>query len=121
MDYNQAKLLARELRKNQTRAETYFWNRVRNRKFLNLKFTRQFPIEYTLLEHKKYFIADFYCHEKKLIIEIDGTVHLNSKDYDDDRTNILIKRGYSLIRFSNEDVLENWHYIKSELSKFLLP
>ena len=59
--------LAREFRKNPTRTERIMWNALRNRQFLNLKFRRQYLIEG--------YLVDFYCHELKLAVEIDGSVH----------------------------------------------
>jgi len=61
---------ARFLKKVQTEAESFLWQRLRNRKLNGFKFRRQHPID-------KY-IADFYCHETKLIIEVDGEIHLNN-------------------------------------------
>jgi very-short-patch-repair endonuclease len=68
--------LARELRKNSTKAERQFWFYVRNRRFHGYKFTRQIPIEFKLYDNKaNFFIADFYCHHFRLIVEIDGDYH----------------------------------------------
>jgi very-short-patch-repair endonuclease len=66
-----AKIICRDLRKRQTKAEEIFWQAVRNRKFLGNKFLRQHPIFYDLKGKESFFIADFYCHEKKLIVELD--------------------------------------------------
>ncbi|WP_410477223.1 endonuclease domain-containing protein [Pedobacter jeongneungensis] len=68
---------------------------------MNFKFRRQHPV------HK--FIADFYCHEAKLIIEIDGEIHNNSENqqYDQNRTNELMEIGITVIPFTNEDVNNN--------------
>lgn len=96
---------ARNLRKRQTEAEKAFWELVRNRKFLNLKFHRQFPIEFEWNDQKRFFIADFYCHELRLIVEIDGGIHELQKDYDKIRTLILNTMNLGIVRFSNEDVL----------------
>lgn len=67
---------ARLLRKQSTKAEKILWNELRNRKFNNLKIRRQHPIE-------KY-VVDFFCYEKKLIIEVDGEIHdnYNQIEYD---------------------------------------
>ncbi len=58
---------ARELRNNMTKAEIILWSRIRSKQINGYKFRRQYPV----LD----FIADFYCHELKLIIEVDGEVH----------------------------------------------
>lgn len=105
MNYLQARSFARELRKNQTKAEDCLWRRVRNRRFFGYKFTRQF-----LIEHSKssYFIADFYCHEAKLIVEVDGKIHLLQKKYDASRSQILTDLGFKIIRLKNEEVIDDW-------------
>ena len=67
---------ARELRSNLTYPEKLLWNELRNRKFEGLKFLRQHPILYKAdFKGINYFIADFYCHEKKIVIELDGPIH----------------------------------------------
>ena len=67
---------ARELRQRMTDAESFLWLNLRNRRFHHLKFLRQHPIIYDMCNNKPfYFIADFYCAEKKLIIELDGKIH----------------------------------------------
>jgi very-short-patch-repair endonuclease len=99
-----AKTLARELRKNQTSAEKLLWGKLRNRAFAGFKFTRQHPIYYFRDDTKKFFIADFYCHELKLIIELDGKIHLRQKDYDVAREDILKAKSFKIIRFTNDDI-----------------
>ena len=71
---------AKELRKSMTEAEEILWKHLRNNKLNELKFRRQHPLDI--------FIADFYCHQKKLIIELDGGIHdtLDQKEYDEGRT-----------------------------------
>ncbi len=99
-----AVLRSRQLRRNSTNAEKIFWNSVRNRKFLGKKFNRQFPIFYDLNGKESFFIADFYCHEEKLIIEIDGKIHEKQIEKDLKRTEILNSLGYKVIRFNNEEI-----------------
>ena len=74
---------ARILRKDQTKAEKIIWELLHNRKFMDLKFRRQHVIEG--------FVLDFYCHELRLGLEIDGSVHLKKKEYDALRQNIIEK------------------------------
>lgn len=90
--------LARENRKKETRAEKKLWDELRNRKLNGLKFRRQHPLAL--------YIADFYCHEHKLVIEIDGRQHQEAeqKEYDTQRTIELEERGIGVLRFSNEDI-----------------
>jgi very-short-patch-repair endonuclease len=88
---------ARELRQPQTPAESTLWRVLRNRSVI-YKFRRQHPIDR--------FIIDFYCAQAKLCIEIDGSTHLepSQAEYDAARTAYLEESGYSVIRFTNEDV-----------------
>lgn len=90
---------AKELRKSETDAEKKLWTALRNRRCAGLKFRRQHPV--------KEFIIDFYCHEYLLGIEVDGSVHENEfvKEYDLNRQAEIENLGITLIRFSNEEVL----------------
>jgi very-short-patch-repair endonuclease len=83
--------LARHLRSEQTRAERKMWSRLRDRRFLGLKFKRQVPIEH--------FVVDFASTEAKLIVEIDGGQHGNRAEADRQRTAILESLGYLVLRF----------------------
>ena len=91
---------ARDLRHPLTPAEQRVWPAVRNRG-LGFKIRRQHPIGR--------FIADFYCVEAKLVIEIDGDTHAEPEQaaYDVARTAWLEKHGHRVIRFSNREVYEN--------------
>lgn len=104
---NIAKQLCRDLRKNSTHSERIMWDVVRNRKLNNRKFYRQYPIFYELDGLKKFFIADFYNHETKLVIEIDGGYHKRQIEYDKMRTEIMNFLGIEVIRFQNEEVENN--------------
>jgi len=84
------------LRKNPTNAEQLFWYEIRAKK-LGVKFRRQFQIG-------KY-IVDFYCHELKLIIKLDGNIHESKQIKDKQRQNYLENSGYNVIRYYNEQVL----------------
>jgi very-short-patch-repair endonuclease len=101
---------ARFLKKVQTEAESVLWERLRNRKLGKLKFRRQHPID-------KY-IADFYCHELKLIVEVDGEIHQTKEqaEYDALRTNDLESLGLSVIRFTNDQVI---HELDKVLEKII--
>lgn len=101
------KEICRNNRKNQTLAEKKVWDIVRNRKCLNLKFYRQYPIKFEIDEKNKFFIADFYCQELKLIIEIDGGYHIEQQEYDELRTFFINQLGIKVFRFKNEHILEN--------------
>jgi len=90
---------ARKLRRETTPAERLLWSALRNSSFAGLKFRRQHPIGC--------YVADFYCQQEKLVIELDGDSHDFSEQKDRERTEALNKEGYQVIRFSNADVLEN--------------
>jgi len=92
---------SRELRQASTDAEKLLWAELRNRKLNGLKFRRQHPID-------KY-IADFYCHERKLVIELDGAVHdvKENEDYDKARTFELKDLSINVLRFRNDEVINN--------------
>ena len=112
-----AKVLCRDLRKNPTKAEKILWKALRNRKLLNMKFRRQQPIFHDLTGRETFFIADFYCHEKNLIIELDGTIHNFKIKQDKERTEILNSLGLRIIRFSNNEVENNLNNVIKKISK----
>lgn len=114
--------LARDLRKNQTASEKLLWQNLRNRKLNGFKFNRQFPIVYgrNFDGTSLFFIADFYCHEKKLIIELDGKIHEFQKEYDKERDAILNDLGLRVIRIKNEE-LENISKVLEKISSQLIP
>lgn len=99
---------ARALRKNSTEAENKIWDLVRNRRLNGVKFTRQYIIEP--------YIVDFICREKKFIIELDGSHHVDTMIYDQERTEYLEAKGYKVLRFWNNEILNN---IDSVLEKIL--
>lgn len=90
---------ARHLRQNLTPAEAILWEELRGRKLEGLKFRCQHPIGR--------FIVDFYCPSFKLIIEIDGGIHIQQQDYDQARTDQLQDFGYSVLRFTNDEVIND--------------
>lgn len=92
---------ARILRDNMTEAEKVLWFSLQKNKILGLRFKSQHPIDK--------FIADFYCHRLKLVIEVDGEIHNNTKnkEYDIGREAEIEKFGIKVIRFSNKEVIEN--------------
>ena len=90
---------AKKLRKNSTRAETILWNKLRSKQLEGSKFRRQQPIG-------KY-IVDFVSFERKVIVELDGGQHANQQIKDRMRDKRLIEDGYTVLRFWNNDVLEN--------------
>ena len=110
---------ARELRKNPTEAEAFFWEKVRKRRFMGLRFNRQYILPYSdELNKNKHYIADFLCFEKKIIVEIDGGIHNSQKEYDLIREQDLKNMGFDVIRFTNEDVSNNWVSVNKRLKVF---
>ena len=75
------------------------WEQLRNRRFNRLKFRRQHPIDR--------FVVDFFCPEKALVIEIDGPIHNKTIAEDKEREEILTAHGLKVLRFPNENVLQN--------------
>jgi very-short-patch-repair endonuclease len=112
-----AKELCRELRKSQTKAEKDFWQRVRNRKFLGLKFYRQYPLFFDYVGKETFFIADFFCFEKKIVIEIDGKIHDYRKDHDAMRTFIINMMGIKVLRFKNVEIEKELDKVLKKLEK----
>lgn len=112
--------LCRELRRRQTPAENELWQLVRNRKLNGYKFLRQYAIVYgnDNRGNKLFFIADFYCHEKQLVVELDGRIHDFQKEYDANRDLILNELGLKVMRISNQDMDDPYRVLK-EIEKEL--
>ncbi|WP_240925062.1 endonuclease domain-containing protein [Maribellus sediminis] len=89
---------AKMLRKNMTGAEKLLWEQLKGKKILELRFRSQHPIDI--------FIADFYCHPLKLVIEVDGGIHKSKEqnEYDIGRTAELNYWGIEVVRFTNEEI-----------------
>ena len=117
--YKIIRTTVRDLRKSQTKAEEVFWQVVRNRKIKDRKIIRQFGIIFSIDGRKRFFIADFYCHECKLIIEIDGAIHENQKEHDEMRTYVLNNLGYKVVRFQNDEVLNDIKGVIKKLKECL--
>lgn len=94
-----ASLLARRLRKTATEAEIRLWSRLRHKQVDGFRFRRQQPIGP--------YIADFYCSEASLVIEVDGGQHGPDEASDSARDQWLKARGYRVLRFWNNEVLAN--------------
>ena len=90
---------AKILRKEQTQTEELLWFRLRDRRLGGQKFRRQVPIGP--------YIADFVCMSSRLIVELDGGQHAQHIEYDLQRTRYLENEGYKVLRFWNNDVLQN--------------
>jgi cyclase len=101
---------ARKLRANPTKAETILWDKLRNKQ-LGIRFRSQHPINC--------FIADFYCHSSKLVIEVDGEIHHYQKEYDINREADIEKFEIKIIRFTNKEIYSNIDRVIEEIKKHL--
>ena len=100
---------AREMRRDQTPAEAKLSSVLRNRHLAGLKFRRQTP--------RSPFVADFYCPQAKLIVELDGESHNEKETYDERRTRILERDGCRVIRFINDDVNQHLDGVAEAIAK----
>ena len=96
---------AKALRKNMTDSELKLWECLKGKKMLGLRFRPQHPIDI--------FIADFYCHPLKIVIEVDGGIHktIDQKEYDIGRTAELNDWGIEVFRFTNEEIENNINHV----------
>lgn len=92
---------AKELRKNATRQENHLW----------YDFLRTYPVRFQRQKTIDRFIADFYCHKARLVIELDGSQHYTDEGlaYDEERTNVLNTYKLEVLRFSNLDIDRNFN------------
>ena len=92
-----------------TPAEAYLWTHLKCRQLEGRRFNRQFSIEN--------YITDFYCHQERLVIELDGQDHMNptAQEKDRIRTERLNKLGYTVIRFENRMVFEQLSFVLEEI------
>jgi len=100
---------AREMRKDPAPPEEKLWRCLRDRQLNGFKFRRQHNVGS--------FIADFYCHETRLVVEADGDSHASRQQYDRARTVRLEQDGYHVIRFENADVLDHLDAVLEEILK----
>lgn len=122
MKYIQALHYARSLRKNQTFEERILWKQLRKRQIGGFRFNRQFIIKH---QNEKgnigFFIVDFYCHQKRLIIEVDGPIHQAQIEYDRWREEVLFKQEFKIIRFTNDQIKNNLDYVLLKIRATLNP
>lgn len=111
--------LARELRSNPTADEKRMWEILRKRRFHGYRFLRQKPIVHEQHVHRHFFyIADFYCAELKLVIELDGKVHDFQKEYDLNRDTVMKNLGLKVLRIKNEE-LQNIEAVKQKMKMYI--
>jgi len=104
--------LAKKLRNNLTDTEIHFWRYLSNNQ-LGVRFKQQHPIEN--------YIADFYCHKYKLVIEVDGSIHwVNEvKKRDETRQQIIESYGITIIRFNNFQVMKQTEFVLEKIKEHL--
>ena len=110
LNYKYLKEIREALRENYTEAEKLLWEYLRNKK-TGYRIRKQHVI-YN-------FITDFVCLSRKVVIELDGKIHLRQKEYDELRTNTLNEKGYKVIRFTNEEVLTNPENVAIQIKETL--
>jgi very-short-patch-repair endonuclease len=105
-----SKTFARKLRRDSTEAERRLWSKLRARRFLGLRFRRQHPID-------RYF-ADFACLEIGLVIELDGSQHMQdtAQRRDATRTAVLAAHGFEVLRFWDNDVLRDFDAVLQSIA-----
>ena len=99
--------LQRRLRKNPTDAEQRLWNCLRQRQFGDFKFRRQHPFEN--------YVIDFVCLEAMLVVEVDGGQHAEQQQEDALRTSALIHAGFKVLRFWNNEVMQDIDAVKESI------
>ncbi len=100
---------ARELRQGQTSAEEVLWEYLRDRRLLNAKFRRQHNIGR--------YIADFYCHAIRLVVEVDGEIHNLRQVEDAARDALMREQGLTVRRFTNDEVLNHLERVLSTIAE----
>jgi very-short-patch-repair endonuclease len=105
--------LALRMRNNPTNAEKILWKRLKKYRSQGYIFRRQHPIDF--------YIADFYCHKLKLVIEVDGEVHEyeEAMEHDDSRTGHLENFGIKVIRFTNKEVLGDEELVIKQIREYI--
>jgi very-short-patch-repair endonuclease len=100
---------ARELRRNMTPAEKILWEKLRHNRLNGFQFRRQQIINP--------YIVDFYCHARALVVEVDGDIHDLQQEYDAERSDYLIARGFHILRVTNDDVKNDLVTVLQKISE----
>ncbi len=101
---------AKRLRKRMTEAEKILWEALRDRKCAELKFRRQVPLSW--------YVVDFFCMERSLVVELDGPIHEQQKQYDQEREEELNLKGIRVLRFRNEEVMTDLSGVLRRIEEF---
>ena len=108
----QTKKLQRTLRKNMTDAEIKLWSALRYGQMNGHKFRRQHPFEN--------YVLDFVCLERKLVVEVDGSQHMDAIIKDAERTKVLKQAGFRVMRFWNNEVMNEFEGVKDIIFRALI-
>ena len=101
--------VARRLRKQMTPAEILLWSMMRRKKFNGRRFRRQQIIEG--------FVVDFFCPQLGLIVEVDGEIHQFTREHDEARDEVLRSLGLHVVRFTNDQVLQQPDLVATRLEE----
>lgn len=110
LDYKKDNIvLAKNLRKNATKQENHLW----------YDFLSKYPVRFQRQKAIDSFIADFYCHKARLVVEIDGSQHyeMNGIESDKKRSQIFSEYGITVLRFTNIDVEKNFEGVCAEINR----
>ena len=105
------KIYAKKLRRAGNLAEVLFWNQVKRKQFLGLDFDRQKIIGN--------YIVDFYCKQRGVVIEIDGSSHDNKAEYDRKRDDFFLGLGLAVIHFTDRQIKQELEGVMKRLEEFL--
>ncbi len=109
-NFRSTKEKRRDLRKNMTDSERILWVELKNDK-MGHRFRRQFSIGH--------YIVDFYCPRKKLVIELDGEIHIKQKEYDVVRDKFMKDFEITVLRFWNDDIRHNLNEVLMQIEQAL--
>jgi len=102
---------ARSLRSSHTEVESLLWTHLRARRLSGFKFRRQVPVGG--------YVVDFVCIEANLVVEVDGAQHADRIDFDTQRSAVLAKSGFRVLRFWNNEVLQRLNDVLAEILRHL--
>jgi len=114
-----ARAISSELRRRSTNAEQLLWTEIRDRRLDGWKFRRQHPLFHEFGGKQAFYVPDFYCHEAKLAIELDGPIHETKREMDSFRSEVINALGIEVIRFKNDEIDRNMNSVLMLIRKVL--
>jgi very-short-patch-repair endonuclease len=106
---------AKAMRTEMTEPETRLWLQLRAKRFSEVKFRRQKVIQ----DERRRYIVDFAANDPKLVVELDGDTHAGREAYDGERTEFLESKGYTVVRYTNIEVMENLDGVLTHLASVI--